>query len=54
MYTDPDVVELGKLLEMKGLKRGEQATFQDIFKDTKPQVSIKLYEAFKASGIGIC
>lgn len=38
--TDPDGVELGKLLEMKGLKRSEQAAFLDIFQETKPQVRI--------------
>jgi hypothetical protein len=38
--SDPDGVELGKLLEMKGLKRSEQAAFLDIFKDTKPQVTV--------------
>jgi hypothetical protein len=38
--SDPDGVELGKLLEMKGLKRSEQTAFLDIFKDTKPQVTV--------------
>ncbi len=38
--SDPDGVELGKLLEMKGLKRSEQTAFLDIFKETKPQVTV--------------
>ena len=36
---DPDSVELSKLLDMKGLKRGDQLVYLDIFKDTDIQVS---------------
>lgn len=33
LVQDPDMTELGKLLEMKGLRRSEQSIFLDLFRD---------------------
>ena len=35
---DPDGAELGKLLEMKGLKRSDQLTYMELFKEANKQV----------------
>ena len=34
LVQDPDLAELGKLLEMKGLRRGDQAAYLERFRET--------------------
>jgi len=37
LVGEPDSSELAKLLDMKGVRRGEQGAFMDIFRDSKPE-----------------
>ena len=56
VVQDPDLTELSKLLEMKGLRRNEQGAYLEQFRDTY-QVHIVVYLdtfPFNPSILGYC